>query len=299
MNNARRRTLSALIAVGASLPVLSFGAEDIPQPEEVTIRVKPTPRFPDAVKMYTLVYKPGGAGPFPVLIYSHGRAVDKDDRQALEHPIPSGHVRFWLRKGFAVVAPIRPGYGETGGPDRETSGARFNKNGSCTTQPDYVRPAEAAAAAVLASIDWVHTQRWARRDAIVLEGTSVGGMTTVAVAARNPQGVIGYINFAGGAGGNPELAPGKSCGPQFLSELYGQFGKTTRVPGIWLYASNDQFWGPRAPRQWHDSFAAGGSHSEFIQTGPVPDADGHQLMQRGGRMWSVHVNRFVGELGFR
>ena len=296
----RRLFLSTLLATGMALPMAHMAsAQDTPEPQEVRIPVMGTPAFPDPISMVTQVFKPEGRGPVPVLVYSHGRAVDAKARAALEQPIPNGHVRYWLGKGFAVVAPIRPGYGETGGPDREISGARFASNGTCTHEPDFAKATESGINAVQAAIDWARQQRWADRDAILLEGQSVGGMTTVAVAARNPQGVIGYINFAGGGAGNPELAPGRSCGQDVLGEQYAKWGQTTKVPNIWLYAANDQFWGPRAPRQWHKGFATGGSRSEFIQTEAVPGYDGHQLMLRGGKMWSVHVNRFLSELGYK
>ena len=40
------------------------------------------------------VYKPTGPGPFPTLIFSHGRAADRLDRANLKTPIPKGHVRY-------------------------------------------------------------------------------------------------------------------------------------------------------------------------------------------------------------
>ena len=68
------------------------------------------------------VFRPAGDGPFPVVIYSHGRSATESERSLTSVPDPRGHVRYWLRKGFAVVAAIRPGYGKTGGIDDEDSG---------------------------------------------------------------------------------------------------------------------------------------------------------------------------------
>jgi hypothetical protein len=33
-------------------------------------------------------------------------------------------------------------------------------------------------------------------------------------------------------------------------------------------------------------------------TEPLPNADGHQLLARGSRLWTMHVDRFLRELGF-
>ncbi len=154
------------------------------------------------------------------------------------------------------------------------------------------------AEANLAAVNWVRAQPWANKDRIVLEGRSVGGFTTVATAAANPPGVVGYINFSGGAGGMPDRAPGHSCDPEQMKTVYGQFGKTTKIPGLWLYAHNDQYWGADAPQQWFDAFAAGGSPVQFVHTDDLPGHDGHMLLTYGGKMWSRPVDAFVKQLGF-
>ena len=105
-------------------------------------------------------------------------------------------------------------------------------------------------------------QPWVRKDRILIQGQSVGGMTTVAIAALNLPGVVGTVNFAGGSGGYPDASPGKSCAPGNLTQTYREFGKQARQPSLWLYASNDLYWGPDAPKAWHQAYKAGGSDSE-------------------------------------
>jgi hypothetical protein len=84
-----------------------------------------------------------------------------------------------------------------------------------------------------------------------------------------------------------------------LTAVFEALGKTTRVPSLWLYAENDLFWGPEAPRAWHRAFQAGGSPTHFVMTPPMPDTtDGHRLLAVGGQFWVPHVNAFVKELGF-
>jgi dienelactone hydrolase len=281
--------LLVALCVIAVMPAHAQEQTSRPRPEIVMVEF-------GAKKMVTEVYKPQGVEPFPVIVYAHGRAGDEVDRHKLASPIPRGHVRYWLKKGFAVVASLRPGYGETGGSDRESSGARYDVFGNCRSRPDFETPATHAQEAMLATVNWVRAQPWARRDFIILEGTSMGGLAVVATAAVNPAGVVGYINFAGGAGGDPQRAPGRSCGVADMAKLITAFGHTTRVPGLWLYAQNDMYWGADAPRTWHDAFAAAGGRADFIVTAPVPDTDGHQLLLRGGKLWSVHTDRFVREL---
>jgi dienelactone hydrolase len=125
----------------------------------------------------------------------------------------------------------------------------------------------------------------------------VGGLTTVALCATNPPGVVGCINFAGGTGGSPELTPARMCAPEVTTALMTEFGGSTRLPNIWLYAENDLYWGAEPPRQWHAAFAKGGSPTEFVQTPPVA-ADGHQLLLRGGKLWSEPLNAWLSKNGF-
>jgi dienelactone hydrolase len=272
--------------------------QDLVQPEVFTIPLKGAGVFGGDISMIAHQYKPSGDGPFPVVVFSHGRAADLVDRQNLKFPVAVVHGNFWLRKGFAVIAPVRPGYGQSEGADREGSGSRF-RAGKCTSEPDFLYVANTAGKAVLATMEWVKAQPWADKERILLVGASVGGLTSAGVAAQGAAGVIGYINFVGGSGGSPRESPGKSCKPENLTKVFAEFGKTTRVPSLWLYAENDLYWGPEAPKEWHLAFSAGGSKTKFVMTPPVPGTDdGHRLLAVGGRLWAPHVNAFVRELGF-
>ena len=249
-------------------------------------------------QMVTAVFLPEGSGRFPVLVYSHGRAGTPAERGHLRVADERGYVRYFLHKGFAVVAPIRPGYGETGGEDREDSGVRIDVFGNCWGTPAFARSADAAVDALLATLAWVQMQPWADVKRIVLAGVSMGGLASIAMAARNPDGVIGVINFSGGTGGAGSRAPEHSCGAADIGELMAQYGATTRVPSLWLYAENDRYWGASWPRAWYSSYAHESERSEFVMTGPLPGSDGHQLLARGITLWRGPVERFLGELGF-
>jgi dienelactone hydrolase len=287
----------ALAPIGAVV-LAQQPAQNLVQPQIIKIPMGGGGAFGSDVEMVTHFYKPQGDGSFPVVIFSHGRFGERDQRWNLKSPVSVGHGNFWLRKGFALVAPVRPGYGDSGGVDRERSGAT-GSGGSCRGTPDFVRLAKTAGEAVLATLDWVRVQPWAKTDKLLLVGQSVGGLATIGVGAVNPPGVIGAINFSGGAGGSPDISPGRSCRPEKLAEAFQEFGKTIKIPSLWLYAENDLYWGPEEPKEWHKAFSAGGSKIRFVMTEPVPGAaDGHRLLAVGGRLWSPHVNEFIRELGF-
>ncbi|WCM93353.1 dipeptidyl aminopeptidase [Acidovorax sp. NCPPB 2350] len=284
--------LAALLSTG---PGLAATAPEPPTPDTQVLRLDIDGHSVDLV---TQVFRPEGPGPFPLVIFSHGRSVEPDKRAQLTNPVPLGHVRYWLRKGVAVVAAIRPGYGATGGADRENSSARWPTGATrCTGQPDFTVVARNARATVHALHQWALQQPWVRHDRILLEGQSVGGLTTIAAAAENLPGVVGAVNFSGGAGGKPAVAPGQSCRPELLTDLYRQLGTQVRVPTLWLYAENDQFWGPRMPSLWFDAFRQGGSDARFVAAPALEGTDGHRLLLAGGRHWREPLDRFVEKVG--
>ncbi|MDA8523156.1 alpha/beta hydrolase family protein [Acidovorax sp. NCPPB 4044] len=282
--------LAALLAAGPA-----GAAVPLPVPDTQVLHLAIDGRTLDVP---TQVFRPEGAGPFPLVIFSHGRSADPAVRARLQYPVPLGHVAYWLRQGVAVVAPIRPGYGTTGGPDRENSGARWPSGGNvCTGLADYATVAQHAAAAVRAVHGWALQQPWVRRDRILLEGQSVGGMATIAAAADRLPGVVGAVNFSGGAGGKPDAAPGHSCQPQVLTGLYRQWGTQVRVPTLWLYAENDLYWGADLPRQWFGAFREGGDGAQFFAAPALEGTDGHNLLRVGGRHWRDPLQAFTAKVG--
>lgn len=269
--------LRRVIALALSLAVGSF---TIARAETTSIR------SPNGT-MVADVFKPSGPGPFPVVVFSHGRSGDPAERSNMHHPLREQYVSYWTQKGFALVAPIRPGYGLTGGFDVESSGSN-----NCTVLPNYNRTAGQAANAIVATVDWVRQQAWAKPNKILLVGQSVGGLGTVAAAARSPEGVVGYINFAGGSGGDPKLTPGASCHPEVLQDVYANLGSSNRLPGLWFYAANDKFWGPDQPKAWGAVFNAAGGHATLNFTGPS-GSDGHHLMTDSPGLWQGKVDQFI------
>lgn len=285
--------LSLLLAL--TLHPGAFAQQGAPQVQPEVARL---PLLIDGktVEVVTHIYRPAGPGPFPLVIFSHGRAGSRVDRARLQYPMPVGHGNYWLRKGVAVIAPVRPGYGETGGADREDSHSNW-QGATCLGNPDFTHTSGNARQTLVAAYEWALRQPWVRRDRILLEGQSVGGMTTVAAAALNLPGVVGTVNFAGGSGGYPEVSPGKSCRPENLRATYEAYGRQASGPSLWLYAENDQYWGPEVPKAWFQAYKRGGSDAELVHTGPVPGHDGHQLLYHGGAMWSVPLNAFVKKVG--
>jgi hypothetical protein len=145
--------LAAAPAFAQTVPI----EESVPQMVQITVHGARA--FGGDVAMTTEVFKPDGDGPFPVVLYSHGRAATDAERRDMKVAILRGHVRYWMGKGFAVVAPIRLGYGATGGADREFIGARYDQFGNCRGQPDLAAPTRNAVVATRAALDWGRMQK--------------------------------------------------------------------------------------------------------------------------------------------
>jgi hypothetical protein len=69
------------------------------------------------------IYRDGQRATSPFLILNHGRSGQAAKRQALRAGPYAANARYLVERGFAVFLPIRIGYGATGGPDVENSGA--------------------------------------------------------------------------------------------------------------------------------------------------------------------------------
>ncbi len=293
-------------------PAPSAPAEALPQPdpkpEVVMVKVRASETAGRDVDMPVHVFLPPSgtssaprAG-WPAVIFSHGRAADASSRMQLQSPVLPGHVRYWHAKGYAVIAPIRPGYGANYRDDPENSGASW-RNGMCVGQADFAKTAAAATHAVKSAHAWLMAQPWADKSRILLAGQSVGGLTTVAACGQNWPGVLGCVNFSGGAGGNPTSSPGQSCQPDRIGELMAQAARTTRVPSIWLYAANDLYWGEEAPKRWHQAhaeaaLAAGQTQTADFFASPAVAPDGHRLLRSGGHLWSPTLGAWLKKHGF-
>jgi dienelactone hydrolase len=263
----------------------TFASSDVTIPVHV---IKPPATQPNDVN-----------GPWPVVIFSHGRPGSIAGRAALKAPIQpfADMVRFWHDKGYAVVTAVRPGYGDNTKEDPEDHGARWDGS-TCSGPVDFSKTANAAAHAVRSVYAWVVAQSWSIKERIVLVGQSVGGLATVTACSQSWPGVMGCINFVGGAGGNPQSSSGASCQADRLAKQFAIAGKTTKVPSLWLYSANDKYWGEQAPKEWHKAHSDAASEtgqsgkSEYFAAPPVGD-NGHALLSSGSRIWIPVVDAWL------
>ncbi|GAA5164639.1 dienelactone hydrolase family protein [Viridibacterium curvum] len=231
-------------------------------------------------------YRPEGKGPFPLVIINHGRSTENRDsppRQRMDYL-----AAYFVRRGFAVLVPTRVGYGESAfEADPEASGQCRNRNYNAA-----LRPAVEQISATLTyarSQDWIDTRRhW-------VAGVSVGGIASVAYAATRPEGLEAYINFSGGAGGNPVTRPGEPCQPEKLAAVFESAGSRIQVPGLWLYAQNDRYFSKQHVQSWFARYAQTNQQARLEMLPAVGD-DGHTLASAAPQLWRPLLDRFLAKL---
>ncbi|MGZ5081396.1 MAG: alpha/beta hydrolase family protein [Usitatibacter sp.] len=252
--------------------------------EESVLRV-PVVQGVEQAYIDVTVFKPRGAGPFPVVVLSHGSPRLEGQRRAEGRQRLVAQSERFASMGFAVLVPTRRGYGESEGRWAEAYGSCAN--------PDYYAAGLETARDLRAAVDAVRREPWADASRIVLAGQSAGGFGSVAASSTEFSGLLGVINFAGGRG---SAGPDQVCGEARLVEAMARYGSRARVPELWLYSINDRFFGPELARRMHQAFVQSGGAAEFVETPPV-GLDGHGYFARAIEDWSPRVEKFLQRIG--
>ncbi len=272
----------------AALPSPSWAASARPGPQgsvDVTTRRQlwliPSQR--PGLLMRAYVFRPAGQGPFPLVVINHGSEQDLQRRRAMAMPAYDNLTNWFLARGYAVVLPQRPGHGETGGPYLEDEGF-------CIA-PNYRRAGNATADSIAAAIAFMTRQPFVRPSGAVVVGHSAGGWGALALAARNPPSVAAVINLSGGRGGRDGDRPLHNCAPRRLVAAAGDYGRTARVPTLWLYAANDTYFPPALSQRMAAAFKGAGGNVEYHLLPPV-GSEGHFLAQ-GSTAWAPYLAAFL------
>jgi len=235
------------------------------------------------------ILRPEGAGPFGAVILNHGTPGSASGRanESAELLIHSAAV--FARRGYAVVLPLRRGFGATGGDFAEDPGTCAN--------PDYRKGEHAAAEDVMAAYDYARTLPYVDANRMILAGQSAGGIVSMYTAGtRNPQGLVAVLSFAAGRGGNPDFRPGVPCAVEPVARLLESVGKNVKAPVLLHYAENDLYFNAQTSRLWYERFAASGARAEYVLQPPF-GRDGHYIFSEtlGVRYWLPAVEQFLGK----
>ena len=87
--------------------------------------------------------------------------------------------------------------------------------------------------------------------------------------------------------------------PDRLVEAARTFGKTARVPMLWVYTQNDTFFEPALSKRMAEAFASSGGKAEYVLL-PSFARDGHTLFgaSAGLEYWAPLVAKYLAAQGF-
>jgi dienelactone hydrolase len=263
----------------------SFGPEG---PEEGPWRRQvwrlPSP-LPDS-SMRAVVLRPPGAGPFPLMVMNHGSTQSEARRMRMGLPEFAVVARWFVRRGYAVALPQRPGHGLTGG--------RYLEDQNGCEEADFFAAGHGAADSIAAAIAYLAAQPFVDRREIVVVGQSAGAWGSLALASRNPAGVKAVIAFAPGRGGRSYDRPDHNCAAERLVAAARRYGGTARVPTLWLHAENDSYFPPSLSRRLAAAFRdAGGRADERLL--PAFGSEGHFVVEDDASepLWAPAVDEFL------
>ena len=281
------------IALSSLLLVLPMAARAELAVQQVDVRIPVAVPAAGASPAHTAelaghVYRPQAGGPWGLVVLSHGTPSGKEAREALtERYAPQARAIAAL--GYVVVTGLRRGYGASDGP-------LADRYGRCEA-PDYIHAAQEAARDVAAIM--VYGQKLPDVDAakVVLLGKSAGGFASLALAAQQPAGLRGVINFAGGRGAQPQMREKASvCGEPELLKTVASFAATSRVPQLWIYAENDSYFRPPLVRKMAQSYQQAG-HPLTLVFVPPSGNEGHRFFDLPAHIdqWLPQVREFLAQ----
>jgi dienelactone hydrolase len=202
------------------------------------------------------VFKPEGAGPFPVVLINHGRALGPAHLQPRSRPLLA--AREFVQRCYVVAVPMRQGFSKSGGSEI-SGGCNVYSNG------------EQQAISVRRALNWLGQQNWADVSRNVVMGQSHGGLTTLAYGMDPHSGTKLLVNFAGGL-----RQEGCTSWEHTLIRAIGSYGEKTRLPSLWFYGTNDSFFQPFVYQGAFERYVKTGGKAELIDFG-VFGGDAHAM----------------------
>ncbi|HXP97013.1 MAG TPA: CocE/NonD family hydrolase, partial [Telmatospirillum sp.] len=241
----------------------------------------------DTANLDALVIRPDDGARHPLAVLNHGTTAGQE-----KHKSPRGmrgQALEFARRGWVSVTFTRRSFGASEGSFAEHTGK------SCD-RAVYEPAARAAAEDVREVIRLMAEKPYVDGSRVISVGQSTGGLATVALTAAPPPGLVAAINFAGGhgaSGHDDSVRPNMVCNESALIEAFAAFGKTSRIPMLWVYAENDHYFGPALAKKLYAAFTEGGGEAEFIAA-PAFGSEGHFLFSRAGTpLWTKYVDAFL------
>ena len=283
---AGKTVLAAILAVLSVFP--GFAGDKAARAQERVMM--PLTIDGEQVRLATIIYRPAGTGPFPVLIFHHGSSGGGRDPSTFGwayDPQPLAH--WFVSRGYVVALPQRRGRGGSEGVYDEGFAADRSKGYTCEPERSLAG-AEHALRDIDAVTSAVLDQPFVDRTRLLVGGNSRGGILAVAWAGRHPDLPRGVVNFVGGWLGT--FCATASTVNQRLFTMGGAFHR----PMLWLYGNHDPLYSIDHSRLNFERFRAAGGSGSF-QIIDEPGAENGHMIDRLDTLWSASVDAYLAALG--
>jgi dienelactone hydrolase len=240
-----------------------------------------------SVQLEAIVIRPDDGQPHPLAIINHGSPRLPEDRPKMSPYGMWAQATAFARRGWVAVAFLRRGYGESGGSWAEDYGG--------CGHPDYASAGRTGARDIAAVAKFMRAQPYVSKAKWISVGVSAGAFATLALTADAPPDLAAAISFAPGRGSS---GPDTVCAESRLIAAVADYGRTSRLPVLWVAAENDHFFGPRLVAQLTAAFTKAGGNVTYVATPPFGE-DGHKLFSAADGMpiWSPIVDKFLAAQG--
>lgn len=175
--------------------------------------------YATAPSRHGYLYRPSGAGPFPVVVYNHGSEARPSDF--------GGQARFFVRRGHVLLVPHRRGHGLSSDVTAYRSDVLANRDAAPGA---LVRVLEEELADVEAAVRYARALPDVDRARVYVIGCSLGGVESLLMAERG-DGVRAVVDFAGGS-----ITWARDAA---LRTRMTRAARAARVPVLFIQAEND------------------------------------------------------------
>jgi dienelactone hydrolase len=236
--------------------------------EEHTFLTVPTDK--GAYRLEALVVRPATANRrLPIALITHGKNATAVENQGIRADIMRPQARDFAARGWLAVVVIRRGYGQSDGLPGLSLGSAYM---SCENS-DLARGFDVEAEDLDGALKALAARPDADPSRVIAIGQSLGGGTVLALAARQPAGLLGVVNVSGGVS---RTNGDSACDQADLVSAMATFGSRARAPTLWLYAENDSLFPPELVSRMRDAYTHAGGRAKLRMFPPVL-GDGHSL----------------------